>query len=444
MLPMAAAVAHAQDSAAVAVQPPANAVATRPDTVPLDRIVAVVGDQPILLSDVLTEIAYRRGSGAQLPTDSAGMAALQQSVIDELVDAALLVDEARRLKVEVTDAEVKQLVDQRVAEVRKQFPGDAELRDALQKSGQGTIEDWRRELTEQARKRQLQEKLLQKLKQDDKLPPVPVTEQEIRERFENMEGQRPRRPATIGFRQIIIAPRPTAAAKAVAKAKADSLRAEIVAGADFEAVAKRESMDGSAQLGGDLGWIRRGKTVPEFEQWLFGPYALQPGKLSPVIETPFGYHIIRVDRVQPSEVKARHILIIPKVDSADLDRARLEADSVAQALRAGGSFEELRKAHHDAPEQSLVADYPLDQLPQSYQTALDSATVNQVTDPFTIDNPRSPLPKLVVAQVLSRQEGGDYTLDDVREQFRKQLGEEYAFRRYLDSLRKEIYVVVRP
>ena len=439
-----AAVAHAQDSTTAALQPPAVPAATRPDTLPLDRIVAVVGDQPILLSDVLTEIAYRRGSGLQVPDDSAGVAALQQSVIDELVDAALLVDEARRLKVEVTDAEVKQLVDQRVAEIRKQFPSDAELRDALQKSGQGTLEEWRRELTEQARKRQLQEKLLQKLKQDDKLPPVPVTEQEIRDRFDNMEGQRPRRPATIGFRQIIVAPRATAAAKAVAKAKADSLRAEIAAGADFEAVAKRESMDGSAQLGGDLGWIRRGKTVPEFEQWLFGPYALQPGKLSPVIETPFGYHIIRVDRVQPSEVKARHILIIPKVDSADLARARLEADSVAQALRAGGSFDELRKAHHDAAEQSLVADYPLDQLPQSYQTALDSATVNQVTDPFTIENPRSPLPKLVVAQVLSKQEGGEYTLDDVREQFRKQLGEEYAFRRYLDTLRQQIYVVVRP
>jgi peptidyl-prolyl cis-trans isomerase SurA len=49
--------------------------------------------------------------------------------------------------------------------------------------------------------------------------------------------------------------------------------------------------------GGDLGWTRRGKMVPEFDRFLFGYYALQPGQLSPVVETAFGYHIIRVDRV---------------------------------------------------------------------------------------------------------------------------------------------------
>src|SRR5690606_24273692 len=128
----------------------------------------------------------------------------------------------------------------------------------------------------------------------------------------------------VGFRQIIVTPDATPAAKAVAKAKADSVRAEIANGANFEEVAKRESMDGSAQLGGDLGWIRRGKTVPEFERWIF---SLPPGQLSPVVETSFGYHVIRVDRVQPSEVKARHVLIMAKVDSADLVRARAEADS---------------------------------------------------------------------------------------------------------------------
>lgn len=437
--------AGAQDS--TRVPPPVLAsAAVAPvaiDTVPIDRIVAVVGRHPILLSDVLTEIAFRRGSGMPAPKDAAEEEALVKSVIDEMVDVELLVTEANRLGVEVTDADVKQLVDQRVADIRKQFKSEAELREALRSSGQGTLEEWRRELTDQARKRQLQEKLLQQLKQEEKLPPMPVSEQAIEEAFHNMAGERPKRPATVGFRQIIIAPKPTPAARAAARAKIDSIRAEIEAGADFEQVAKRESMDGSAQLGGDLGWIRRGKTVPAFEQWLFGPYALRPGRLSPVVETPFGFHLIRVDRVQPGEVKARHILVMPKVDSTDLARARVQADSVVKALREGADFEALRRMYHDDAEQSLVADYPLDQLPPDYQQALAPATDEQILDPFLIDDPRSSLSKIVIIQVVSKVEGGEYTVDDVRARFREQLGEERAFRRYLDNLRKQIYVDIR-
>src|SRR5690606_12961088 len=151
--------------------------------------------------------------------------------------------------------------------------------------------------------------------------------------------------------------------------------------------------------------------------------------------TPFGFHLIRVDRVQPGEVKARHILIMPAVDSADLARARTQADSVVKAWREGADYEVLRKAYHDEAEQSLVADYPLDQLPPDYQSVLASATESQILDPFPIDDPRSSLSKLVVVQVVSKVEGGDYTVDDVRAQFRQQLGEERAFRRYLDNLR---------
>ncbi|MHB1225477.1 MAG: peptidylprolyl isomerase [Gemmatimonadaceae bacterium] len=442
--PLTGSVALAQDSASAA---PAAAPAAPPpaaiDTIPIDRIVAVVGEHPILLSDVLTEIAFRRGSGMPAPKDSAEAAALTRRIIDEMVDVELLVTEAKRLNVEVTDAEVKTLVDQRVADIRKQFKTEAELREALRSSGQGTLESWRKELTDQARKRQLQEKLLQTLKQEEKLPPVPVSEKDIEEAFRAMEGERPKRPATVAFRQIIISPRPTPAARAAARLRIDSLRVEIESGADFEQVAKRASMDGSAQLGGDLGWIRRGKTVPAFEQWLFGPYALRPGRLSPVVETPFGFHLIRVDRVQPGEVKARHILIMPRVDSADLARARVQADSVVAAWRAGADYDALRKAYHDDAEQSLVADYPLDQLPPAYQAALDSSSANQIIDPFPIDDPRSSLSKLVIAQVLQRVEGGEFTIDDVRARFRQQLGEERAFRRYLDNLREQIYVDIR-
>ena len=408
---------------------------------PINRIVAIVGDRPILESEVEEMINAQRARGMRVPEDSAGQIEVVRQVIGQLVDEELLYQAATAdTSIVITDQDLKTQVDQTVERAQAQVGGEAQLREALRSEGLGSLEEWRRSLSEQVRKSQAQQRLLQKLKSEDKLPPVPVSDAEVQEAFERNKEARPRKPAQVGFRQIIVAPKPTQAAKNRARIKAESLLVEIRGGANFEQVAKRESMDGTRETGGDLGWNRRGKMVPEFERWMF---ALAPGQMSPVVETPFGYHIIRVDRVQPAEVKARHILIMPTLDSADAGRARLEADSVAQALRAGANFDSLSKVHHDFPEQQLVSDWPIDSLPASYQSALRGQAANTVTAPFAIENPRTGFPKYVVAQVFSASAGGEYTLEDVQNIFRKQLSEERAIRRYIDGLRKSTFVSIR-
>ena len=431
--------AHAQLPSRIA-PPAATPTAAAADTaVELDRIVAVVGDQPILLSDVFTEIGYRRQQGMPAPANDAELQRVMQEVVADLVNQELLTQEARRQSVEVTDADIAPQVERFVSQARQQVGSNERLAEELQRAGLGTLDQWRRSIADQIRRRELQERLVAKLRGEGKLPPAPVTDAEIAEYFAGLPNK-PTRPELVGFRQIIIAPEATPAAKAAARAKADSVRAEIARGASFEEVAKRESMDGSAELGGDLGWIRRGKTVPEFERWVF---SLPPGQLSPVVETSFGYHVIRVDRVQPSEVKARHVLIMPKVDSADLARARVEADSVATAWRSGGSYDAILAQHHDPAEQSLVAEYAIGELPPAYQTTLGATPVNGITAPFEIDDPRSEFPKLVVAQVTMKQEAGPYALDDVRARLRQQLGEARAFERFVSELKRRTFVDVR-
>ena len=163
-------------------------------------------------------------------------------------------------------------------------------------------------------------------KDDGKLLPANVSEEDIDKAFEANKDKLPTRPAQVTFRQIVVAPKPSPAAKLAAKAKADTILNDLKHGADFGELAKRESMDpGTRELGGDLGWNRRGNMVREFDASMF---ALPPGQLSPVIETVFGYHIIKVDRVRPGEVKASHILIRWNIDSAAEAVALLRADSV--------------------------------------------------------------------------------------------------------------------
>ena len=108
---------------------------------------------------------------------------------------------------------------------------------------------------------------------------------------------------------------------------------ELRRGADFATAARRFSQDpGSKEQGGSLNWFRRGVMVPEFERVAFG---LKPGVVSDPVESPFGYHIIQVERVQPGEVQARHILLVPEIDSAHVDSARATADGGASGAGSG-------------------------------------------------------------------------------------------------------------
>ena len=440
LLAAAPAVLCAQQTtpAAPALRPAATA-----QTIPLDRVVAIVGDVVITQSGLQEKLIQKRQEGAKLPTDSAAFHTFVVGVVNELIDEELLLQKGKNLKVEVPDADVTNTVDKQVKDIRARFSSDAEFRNELQKAGLGTPEEFRRYRTEEVRRAETITRTVRKLREDGKIVQANVTDAEVQDAYDRNRATLPKREASVTWRQIIVAPKPSAAAKDRARAKAESLLVDIKAGADFEMLAKRESMDlGSGANGGDLGWNRRGRMVAEFDRWMF---ALAPGQLSPVIETPFGYHIIRVDRVQPGEVKARHILISPKVDSADVARARLEADSVAAAWKAGATFDSLAKKHHDfasAEETTLLTPFPRAQLPAAYQTAFGDKKAKDFVV-FQIPGNGTVPGKFVVAQLASVEAGGDLTLPEVKERFRSRLSEEGGIKRLLDTLRKGTYVAIR-
>ena len=422
---------------------PAQPAQTRDSTgIPLDRIVAIVGDQVITQYDLQERmLAMQQQPGFKAPQNEAEFNKMALDVVNQLIDEEALVLKAAELKVEVADNELTAQVDKQIRDIRSRFASDQEFRAELAKAGLGTPEEYRRFMLDQLRRGELQRRAIAKLKQEGKLPPVSVSQAEVEEAFNRSRATLPRRPATVTFRQIVVAPKPTPAARAAAIAKAESLLVEVKSGTDFERVAKRESADSvSAQQGGDLGWARRGTMVPEFERWMF---ALRPGDLSPVVETAHGFHIIRVDRVQPGEVKSRHILVKPKLDSADVARARVEADSVAKRWQANVPFDTLVKQHHDPLEEtSILTPIPRDTaLPPSYREAFAGKKANDMVI-FPIAGPGG-IPKFVVAQLVTVDEGGEYTLSDLKERVRAQLSEEASYRRLLDSLRKQLYVSIR-
>ncbi|MDB4883453.1 MAG: Peptidylprolyl isomerase [Gemmatimonadetes bacterium] len=444
---------RAQQQTGVPQTPAGPAPAVAPSTVlsasgiPLDRVVAVVGDVVITQSDLRERLIAKRQEGAPIPTDSAGFIAYSTVALNELVDEELMLRKGKELKIEVPDADVTSTVDKQYKAIRSQFGTEAEFKSELAKAGYGTAEEYKRFVADGIRRNELISRTTKKLREDGKMVQVNVTDADVKEAFERNKSAMPKRDPTVTWRQIIVAPKPSPAAKELARARAESLLKEIKAGGDFEKLAKRESADsGSRDGGGDLGWTRRGKMVPEFDRWLFGYYALQPGQLSPVVETPFGYHIIRVDRINAAEVKSRHILITPKIDSADVARARLEADSVVTLWRAGASFDTLAKKYHDfrsLEETTLLNPFPRAQLPAQYQKGFETAKPNDIVV-FDVPGTGNIPIKVVVAQLVTVDAGGELTLTEVKERFRSRLADEGGVRRLLDALRKQTYVSVRP
>ena len=420
--------------------------AQAPETVPIDRVVAVVGNEVILWSDVLEEINVMRAQGRELPSDTTAQLALARQIIERLVETELLVQRARQDSVVVEDAELTSAVEQRMRQVRGQFQTEEQFRDLLRRSGFGSPEEYRRWLMDEQRRSALQERLLQKLRQEGKLPPAPVSEPEVEKFFEENKGQVPRLPATVTFRQIVMAVQPSEKAREAARIKAESLLVEIRRGGDFEQIAKRESMDpASRETGGDLGWRRRGGgtegLVPQFEYVIF---RMGPGQVSPVFETSFGFHIAKVDRVQPAEVKARHILIRPALDSTDVAAARVRADSVAAAWRAGASFDSLVAKYHDPIEERIIPNpFPRNQLPEPYQKAIEGRQAGDIVDPFEIDDAARDVPKFVVLELTSAEPEREPSLAEFRQQIREQLAQQKAVRRLFENLRQATYVSVR-
>jgi peptidyl-prolyl cis-trans isomerase SurA len=412
----------------------------------IDRIVAVVGQKPILLSDLMDAIFTFKSAGRDVPDlrDTAAFNPYMRDRLSDMIDQEVMIAVAKQYKSEVDDKEIAPDVDKHLKELHSKFKSDAEFRTQMKAEGFGTETDLRNSLLDSRRRDLLQQMAVDSLRAHGKLAaPVNVTEAQVTAAFDKAKDKIGKRPATIAFKQIVVAPKADSAERAVAKAKAESLLVVIQKGGDFETIAKKESMDpGSKDQGGALPFARRGLMVEAFDRAIFS--GAPPGTVLPIpIETPFGFHIIRIDRVLPAQVKASHILIIPKTDSADVARARLAADTVILKWRSGTPYDTLVKYYHDADETRIQSEIAIDStMPQEYRDAIDGVKKGQLTRPFAIPNPRTGQPKYVVLFVTERNDGGDYTMADVRDKIRQQLVEEAQFRRMMDQLRREQFVKI--
>ena len=215
--------------------PAPSALASVPTTgtIPLDRVVAVVGDVIITQSNLRERLVAKTQSGMPIPTDSDAVRVAALAALNELVDEELLLEKGKELKIEVPDADVNSTVDKQFKSVRSRFTTEAEFKTELAKAGYGTPDEYRRFIAEGIRRNELLTRTTRKLREEGKLVPANITDAEVQESFEKSRNDLPKREPSVTWRQIIIAPKPSAEAKERARVRAESLLAEIKRGADF-------------------------------------------------------------------------------------------------------------------------------------------------------------------------------------------------------------------
>jgi peptidyl-prolyl cis-trans isomerase SurA len=181
--------------------------------------------------------------------------------------------------------------------------------------------------------------------------------------------------------------------------------------------------------------------VREFDQMAF---AMRAGDISPIIETSFGFHIIKLERVRGAERQARHILVIPTVNEQDAERMRATADSVIAKLNAGADVDSIIKAIGDPNEQARVGPFPIAQLPAPYNAVLNDVDVGTVVGPVVLQGTTG-ASKFAVIKVTDKKPAGEYSLDDpaFRTRLERLIGENQLVDEIIRDLRKRTLVEYR-
>jgi len=254
------------------------------DTAKIPAVVARVNGAPISRQDVLQRAQAMRDQMARMgapppPTSEE----FYHAMVDQLIGSKLLLAEAKQRGLMPPPAEVQAGLDR----LKAQNPEELKR----QMASQG--------ITEKALLADMTQSMaIQKLIEAEVKPAVKVSDEDAR-RFYQQNPQRMKRPPQVRLRHVLVGvPRNAAPEqRAQAKQKAEGLLARIKAGGDFAAIARESSDDtGSRGEGGLLPWMSRGDSPPAFEQAAF---ALKPGETSGVVESPFGYHVMRLEEQRP-------------------------------------------------------------------------------------------------------------------------------------------------
>ena len=406
-----------------------------PETINMvERVVAVVGDSMISMTQLDESLFQMEARGWTRPTGAVELLEARLEVLEQLINQQLIIQEAAKdTLLEVSEEELEDRVQQEIEGQVRQFGTLGRLQQALADQDM-TMAVFREQRRNSILSQLLQERYFAKRGQSE--AGIVVTEEEARTYFEENQDLIPERPTTIRFESIRLQPEPSDTAKAKALAEADSVLGLLRDGADFAELAERFSDGPSAPAGGELGWIRQdGGMMEEFEEVAFG---IPPGGVSNPVETSFGYHLISVERVRGGERRVRHILFAPEITASDVEANDTRAELFTDRLRAGDTMADLG-------QEADTIDLPLEAIAQTSQElarAMQNAQAGDVVRPVRVNDPRGEN-TWIVGRVLGTTPGGRGEFSDFQDMIVERLRSEGLTESVIEELRNQAYIDIR-
>lgn len=401
----------------------------------VEGIAAVVGTEPIFLSQIEEEVFSLATALGVAPSDSARMDSLKREALKGLIDQKVLALRAQEEGITVSEETLSQAIEADVERVRSRFGTADEFDQALASSRWGSLSAYRVALRERKRDEILRTRYLQQYQ--ERIRAATISPEEVRAFYEEHRDEFGQRPLMLAAEWLRIRVEPDSATVASSRGRAEAVRGELLAGASFAEMARSESDDPGSRLnGGDLGFLEPGAAVSEFEEVVF---SLPAGELSPVFRTPFGFHLARVEERQGDRVRVRHILFRVPVDEEDRQRALELAQDIRAQATAGGSLEELEEVYRGRAieyevEEELV---PLQALPDELRSLVERLEVGELSELHPLED------AYVIARVTARRDPGPYIFEEVRDRLRAQLAQERGLERFLEELKAGMYIEIK-
>lgn len=372
----------------------------------VDEVIWVVGDEPILLSDVEMARMQAEMEGVKWEGDP------DCTIPEQLAVQKLFLHQAAIDSIEVSESEVAQSVEHQISAWLQMVDGNKER---LEEYKRKSLAELRISLHDDFKDRLLIEREREKLVED-----ITVSPADVRRYFSELpEDSIPMVPTEVEVQIITRTPK-------VEQAEIDRIKNElrnytemVTSGqTSFTALAKLYSEDpGTARMGGEFpDYVGRGMLDPAFANVAFN--LTDPKKISKIVETDFGYHIIQLIDKRGDKIKVRHILLKPNVSNEAIETASMQLDSIADEIRAGKfTFEQAASFLSDdkdtrnnnglmanTTESGRTSKFQLRNLPSEIARVVDTLKVGEVSAPFQMINEKNGKLVCVVAKLKSRVE----------------------------------------
>lgn len=395
----------------------------------LDRIIAKVGNDVLLQSDLQKQM---------MQMQSAGMldeSVTEEELLDQMVEFKLVVQKAKDLDYVINDSQINSMAERRIEEIRKSFETETEFLNELKKSNMNRY-DLLNYFKDMFKEQSLREQVI-KYEIESK---IEISDAEIEEFYNKNKDQLPLRQPSYKLGMIMLQIKASEKTKERRYKELEQIYERISRGESFAELAKKNSDCGSASAGGDLGYFGRGEMVKTFENTA---YSLKPGEVSDIIETQFGYHIIKLEDIKENQVRARHILKALTPTKLDSTAHYKLMEQVLQRYKEGEDFGQLARKYSDDKESALndgvIGIFPHGQYPPLYEDYFKDLQPGQISDIIQIQD------MYYLFANLEDVPEGVYELAEIKDRVKEMAfmeKKQVFYQEWINKIKQEIYVEI--